>query len=83
MHVSRNTVRTIIAQQGKFSPKQRNDKLQLDAELLGRLVRECDGWIQRVHENSSKRRAYPSRLLTLSSPRARPVGPQRTTVNPL
>jgi transposase len=50
MHVSRNTVRTIIAQQGKFSPKQRKDKLQLDAQLLRRLVLECDGWVQRVHE---------------------------------
>ena len=48
--VSRNTVRTIIAQQGKFNPKPRNDKLFLDPDLLRRMYHECEGWIQRVHE---------------------------------
>ena len=50
LHVSRNAVRTIVKQQGKITRKQRNDKIQIDPELLERLYRECDGWIQRIHE---------------------------------
>lgn len=50
LHVSRNTVRTIVKQQGKITRKERNDKIQIDPELLGRLYRECDGWVQRIHE---------------------------------
>ncbi len=50
LHVSRHAVRMIVKQQGKMTRKQRNDKLQIDSELLERLYRECDGWIQRIHE---------------------------------
>ena len=50
MHVSRNAVRAIVKQQGKIARKQREDKKQIDTELLERLYRECDGWIQRIHE---------------------------------
>jgi transposase len=50
LHISRSTVRIIIRQQGKFARKARKDKIQLDPELLQRLYRQCDGWIQRVHE---------------------------------
>lgn len=50
LHVSRNAVRRIGRQQGKITRKQRNDKIQIEAELLERLYRECDGWIQRIHE---------------------------------
>ena len=50
LHVSRNAVRTIVRQQGKITRKERNDKIQIDAELLERLYHECDGWIQRIHE---------------------------------
>jgi transposase len=50
LHVSRNAVRTIVRQQGKITRKQRNDKIQIAPELLERLYRECDGWIQRIHE---------------------------------
>ena len=50
LHVGRNTVRTIVKQEGKIIRKERNDKMQVDAELLERLYRECDGWIQRIHE---------------------------------
>jgi transcriptional regulator with XRE-family HTH domain len=51
LHVSRNAARTIIRQEGKFARKERNDKIQIDSELLARLYRECDGWIQGVYEN--------------------------------
>jgi transposase len=50
LHVSRNAVRRIVKQQGKLARRERSDKLQLDAALLERLYRECDGWMQRIHE---------------------------------
>jgi transposase len=50
LQISRNAVRAIVKQQGKLTRKERNDKRQIDPELLERLYRECDGWIQRVHE---------------------------------
>ena len=50
LHVSRNTVRAIVRQQGAMPQTVRKDKIQIDPDLLGRLYRECDGWIQRVHE---------------------------------
>lgn len=50
LHVSRNAVRRIVKQQGKLARQERSDKRQLDAALLERLYRECDGWMQRIHE---------------------------------
>jgi transposase len=49
-HISRGTVRQIVRQQGQMLHTVRKDKIRIDPELLGRLVRECDGWLQRVHE---------------------------------
>ena len=48
--VSRSAVRRIVKQQGKFARRDRSDKKQIDTQLLERLYRECDGWMQRVHE---------------------------------
>jgi transposase len=50
LHISRNAVRRIVRQQGKMTRKERNDKIQIEAELLERLYHECDGWLQRIHE---------------------------------
>jgi transposase len=50
LHISRNAVRAIVKQQGKINRKERNDKIQIESELLERLYRQCDGWIQRIHE---------------------------------
>ena len=50
LHVSRHAVRTIIRQQGKITRKERDDKIQIDSELLERLYHQCNGWIQRIHE---------------------------------
>jgi transposase len=50
LHVSRHTVRAIVKQQGRIEQKVRRDKKQVDGELLARLYRECNGWIQRIHE---------------------------------
>ena len=48
--VSRNTVRAVIRQEGAMPRTVRKDKIQIAPELLRRLYRQCDGWIQRVHE---------------------------------
>ena len=50
LHISRNTVGSIIRQQGQVVPKQRRDKIEVDPDLLRRVYRECGGWVQRVHE---------------------------------
>ena len=50
LKLSRNTVRTIVAQAGAMPPAVRADKQQVDVELLQRLYQECDGWIVRMHE---------------------------------
>lgn len=49
-HVSRNTVRQIIRQQGKMPRAARKDKIAIDADLLRRLHDECGGWVRRMHE---------------------------------
>lgn len=48
--VGRNTVREVIRLRGAMSQTVRKDKIQIDPDLLRRLYRQCDGWIQRVHE---------------------------------
>ena len=48
--VGRNTVRAIIRQQGVMPQTVRKDKIRIDPDLLRRLYRECDGWLERVHE---------------------------------
>ncbi len=50
LRISRKTVREIIQQQGMLPQTVRKDKIQIDADLLRRLYRECNGWVQRVHE---------------------------------
>ena len=50
LHLSRNTVRSIIAQQGEMPVQVRKDKIRIETELLERLYQECGGWVQRVHE---------------------------------
>ena len=50
LHISRNAVRRIVQQQGKLTRKGRKDRIHIQGELLERLYRECDGWMQRIHE---------------------------------
>lgn len=47
--LSRNTVKTIIAQQGAL-PQVARSKLHLNEELLRSLFADCEGFAQRVHE---------------------------------
>jgi len=63
LHVARSTVQTIIVQGGAMPPNARPERRVVDEELLRRLYRECDGWIQRVHEKLGEagvRIAYPT-----------------------
>ena len=50
LDVSRNTVRTIIQQEGAMPKAVRSDKQRIDEELLRRLHQECEGRVQRMHE---------------------------------
>jgi transposase len=52
LNVSRNTVRKIIKQEGSknMPDSTREDKIVIDEKLLRRLHKECDGWIERVHQ---------------------------------
>ena len=50
IELSRNTVRAIVREQGAMPDKVRKDKIHIEPELLARLYKECDGWIQRIHE---------------------------------
>jgi len=51
LSLSRNTVRTIIAQGGAEAPANpRLDQLRLDEELLRALYQQCQGRMVRVHE---------------------------------
>ena len=54
MHVDRDTVRTIIELKGEMPDSKRNDKIELDGQLLIRLYGECDGYIERMHEKLSE-----------------------------
>ncbi len=48
--ISRNTVDAIIAQSGQMPQVVREVEVPIDPELLQRLYKECEGWIERVHE---------------------------------
>lgn len=50
LRISSNTVQAIIQQKGGMPVHTRQDKIQVDPDLLARLYRECDGYAQRVHE---------------------------------
>ena len=50
LHISRNSVRAIMAQKREMPVWVRQDKIRVDAALLQRLYQECEGWAERVHE---------------------------------
>ena len=65
--VSRNTVRSIIAQRGGMPDLPRKDKIEIDPELLSRLYDECNGWVQRIHEKLSEQEEIEVGYSTLTS----------------
>lgn len=50
LNVSRNTVLRIIHQKGCPLQITRQDKIEIDPQLLHRLYNECDGWRERIWE---------------------------------
>lgn len=66
LHVSRNTVRVIVKQAGEPRRRPRQDKRQIDSELITRLYHECDGWVQRMHERLREEEGIPIGYSTLT-----------------
>ena len=50
MHISTNTVTTIIGQAGQLPQTTRSDKIEIDTELLRRIYHQCDHRVQRTYE---------------------------------
>ncbi|MGB9498795.1 MAG: helix-turn-helix domain-containing protein [Dissulfuribacterales bacterium] len=50
LRVSTNTVSNIIVQKGQVPETIRQDKINVDPELLRKLHVKCDGYVQRIHE---------------------------------
>lgn len=50
LRVSRNSVKAIIKAKGSHPKKVRRDEIKLDEEMLQKVYRDCNGWVQRVHE---------------------------------
>ncbi|MGH9444686.1 MAG: Mu transposase domain-containing protein [Terriglobia bacterium] len=66
LQLSRNTVRTILKQKGEMPLRVRKDKIRIEAELVERLYRECDGWAERVHEKLVEEEGVPIAYSTLT-----------------
>lgn len=71
--VSRQTVKTILAQQGQMPQVVRTPKQPIDVELLQRLYDQCEGWIQRVHEKLAEEQKIQIKYSTLTA-RLRQLG---------
>ena len=65
LHVGRRTVAAIIGQRGEIPPLP-PPKAELDPELLRDLYRQCDGWIQRVHEVLQEKHGLAIKYSTLT-----------------
>jgi transposase len=50
LRVSTNTVSNIIDRKGQVPETIRQDKINVDPELLRKLHVKCDGYVQRIHE---------------------------------
>jgi hypothetical protein len=56
----------IIEQQGQMPRRTRSDKIEIDADLLKRLYRQCDGFAQRVHEKLAEEEHVSIQYSTLT-----------------
>jgi len=66
LHVDRNTVREVIRRRGEMPDKLREDRIELDVELITRLYAECNGYIQRIHEKLEEEHGVRIGYSTLS-----------------
>lgn len=64
--VARNSVKEIIAQEGKMPQTPRKDKQQIDPELLRALYDQCEGRVQRVHEKLTEDKGIAVKYSTLT-----------------
>jgi len=65
LDISRNTVKAIIRQQGEM-PMIERKKQRIDEDLLKRLYKECDGYVQRVHEKLTEEEGVKVKYQTLT-----------------
>jgi transposase len=66
LQIDRGTVQIIIAQGGQMPAPVCTTKHPIDPELLERLYRECEGWIQRMHEKLTEEEGIPVKYSTLT-----------------
>jgi len=66
LKVDRKTVRRIIEQKGQVPDSKRCDKKELDDQLLANLHKECDGYIQRIHEKLKEEKGIEIGYSTLT-----------------
>jgi hypothetical protein len=50
LHLSRNTVRTILKQKGEMPLGPRQDKIRIDEDLLRRLYAACNESVELIHD---------------------------------
>jgi hypothetical protein len=60
-------VREIIEQKGVMPESARKDKIDLDPDLLVKLYKDCDGWVQRIHEILTEEEGIEIGYSTLTS----------------
>ncbi len=73
LRVNRGTVSDIIKQKGVMPETTRSDKIQIDAQLLIKLYKDCDGWVQRIHEKLTEEEGIAIGYSTLTG-RIRELG---------
>ena len=64
--ISTNTVNKIIKLEGELPDTIRDDKIQLDPELLRKLYIKCDGYVQRIYEILTEEKAISIGYSTLT-----------------
>jgi transposase len=64
--LSRNTVRSVIAQEGAMPKVNRLPRHDLDPDLLRNLHAQCQGWIQRMHEKLHEEHGIQIKYSTLT-----------------
>ena len=67
LRVNRGTVSDIIKQKGVMPESRRKDKIELDPELVAKLYKDCDGWVQRMHEILTEEKGIQIGYSTLTS----------------
>lgn len=67
LRVNRGTVSDIIKQKGVMPESKRKDKIELDPDLVAKLYKDCDGWVQRMHEILTEEKAIQIGYSTLTS----------------